>query len=154
MITLDYILRGSPHPGSDLEEIDESAIHYDLFLGDIIFRVDELDMSTSWGWIPIIDFAVCLDRIANGLVPRQAQSFEFTESEHRIDFTLRDGTVQIRTTYAAREARASLEEFRHGTREFLRRVLDDLTMRYSTLAQNKYIRRIYPKAAVPGLGRA
>jgi hypothetical protein len=151
MITLDYRLRRSPDAGRDLRAVDESALHYDLFLGDVIFRVDEADMSTSWAWVPIIDFAVCLDRIVSGLEPRETQSFEFTESENRIDFTLLDGTVEIRTTYAtSREARVSVEEFRRATREFLRRMLDDLTTRHATLAQNAYIRRIYPKAAVSG----
>jgi hypothetical protein len=153
MITLDYTVRESPDPGRNLREADETALHYDLFLGDVIFRVDGADLSASWGWIPVIDFAVCLDRIVNEIVPRESQSLEFTESENRIDFTLCDGTVEIRTTYAAQQARVSLEEIRRTTREFLGRMLDDLMARYSTLAQNAYIRRIYPKVVISGTER-
>jgi hypothetical protein len=145
MIELGYNLRESPVQDHDLKEVDESTLHYNLFLGDVTFRVDEADMSALWGWIPIVDFAVCLDRIANELVPNKSQSFEFTESEDRIDFTLLDATVDIRTTYAAPQANVSAEELRQATRDFLRRVLDDLTAKYATLAQNAYIRRIYPK---------
>lgn len=153
MITLDYMLRESPDPGRDLKVVDENALHYDLFLGNVSFRVDDADMSTSWGWIPIIDFAVCIERIANGLKPRETQSFEFTESENRIDFTLLNGMVEIRTTYVAPRARVPIEEFRRASREFLRRMLDDLTERHATLALNAYIRSIYPKAVGPALGQ-
>jgi hypothetical protein len=49
MITLDYKVRDAPGEGLDLGVVDESTLHYDLFLGDVTFRVDEADMSASWG---------------------------------------------------------------------------------------------------------
>ena len=63
---------------ADLRDKGESELYCDQFLGDIIFRVDGSNMSASWGWIPIIDFAVCLSRIAEELQPSQTESFDFT----------------------------------------------------------------------------
>lgn len=106
------------------------------------------DMSASWGWIPIIDFAACLNRIADELQPNQIESFEFTESEHRIDFTMRDDLVEVHTTYGGDPARVTRDELRRSTREFLRRVLDELSAKYPSLAANAVIRRLYPKSLV------
>jgi hypothetical protein len=102
----------------------------------------------SWGWIPIIDFAACLNRIAEELRPNQTQSFEFTESEHRIDFTMREGVVDIHATYGGEAVRVKRDELRRSTREFLRRVLDELSASNPGLAANPVIRSLYPKSVV------
>src|SRR5688500_9690897 len=98
-ITLGYSLRHEPAPSVDLAGANEQTLHYDLFLGDIVFRVNEIDMSADWGWIPIIDFARCLYHIAKELESGCQDSFEFTESEHRIEFIPQHSDVEIRTTY-------------------------------------------------------
>jgi hypothetical protein len=152
MITLDYAIRNAPSESADLRHLGESELHYDQFLGDIIFRVNGSNMSASWGWIPIIDFAACLSRIAEELQPNQTESFEFTESEHRIDFTMREGLVEIRATYGGDAARVTPDELRQSTQEFLRRVLDDLCARNPSLAANPVVRRLYPKSLVSGAG--
>lgn len=148
MVTLDYVIHSAPPASADLRDVGESELHYDHFLGDIIFRVNDSDMSASWGWIPIIDFAACLNRIAEELQPNQTESFEFTESEHRIDFTMRGGTVEIHATYGGDPVQVTRDELRRSTREFLRRVLDDLTESNPSLAANAVIRRVYPKSLV------
>jgi hypothetical protein len=147
MIVLDYTIRSVPSPKADLRHVSESELHYDLFLGDITFRVDGFDISTSWGWVPVIDFAACLHRIAEELQPNQSESFEFTESEHRIEFKLQNNEVEIRATYGTGSAaNVSRDELRRSTREFLRRVLDELGAKYPSLAENMTIRRLYPES--------
>jgi len=148
MIVLDYMIRSAPPLSADLRDLGESELQYDRFLGDIIFRVDGSDMSASWGWVPIIDFAACLSRIADALQPNVTESFEFTESEHRIDFTLREGTVEIHATYGGDSARVNSDELRRSAREFLKRVLDELSAAYPSLAGNAVIRRLYPNSIV------
>jgi len=148
MITLDYTVRSAPTASADLRDVGESELHYDQFLGDIIFRVDSSDMSASWGWIPVIDFAACLNRIADELQPNRRESFEFTESEHRIDFTMREDIVEVHATYGGDLALVTRDELRRSTREFLRRVLDELSAKYPSLAANAVIRRLYPKSLV------
>ncbi len=150
MITLDYAIRSAPAANTELRDVGESELHYDLFLGDIIFRADDSDMSAPWGWIPVIDFAACLSRIAEGLQPNETKSFEFTESEHRIDFTMREGMIEIRATYSDQAVRVTRDELRRSTREFLRRVLDDLSARHPSLTANRAIQRLYPKSLVSG----
>ena len=146
MITLDYRIHSSPPTGTDLRHVGQSELHYDEFLGDIVFRVNGADMSAQWGWIPIVDFAACLHRIGEELQARHCESFEFTESEHRIDFKLTDDMLEIGATYAVSSACVGLNEFRQKTGEFLRRVLDDLSRANPTLNGNEYFQLLYPRS--------
>jgi len=57
----------------DLRDVGETELHYDQFLGDVVFRVDDLDVSALWGRIPGIDFAACLNRIAEELQPNRKE---------------------------------------------------------------------------------
>ena len=38
----------------------DTKLHYYAFYGDITFIVDGADFSAKWGWVPVLDFAVCL----------------------------------------------------------------------------------------------
>src|SRR3712207_3536434 len=84
MIHLGYQL--SPlwrarNSGADYQRADEGALRYDLFLGDVLFKIDEVDLSARWGWIPVIDFALTLHLMTDALEPNQTKIFEFTESD-------------------------------------------------------------------------
>ncbi|XXY44056.1 hypothetical protein WME91_29020 [Sorangium sp. So ce269] len=142
MITLDYSINKAPPEGMDLKEVDESELHYDLFLGDIVFRVDGYDLSTRWGWIPVLDFAACVFQISENLQPGVCESFEFTESSHRIDFILNGETVEIRTTYGVPSVYVPHGELRLSTKQFLKRLIEDLSAKYTTLKHNAFIRRL------------
>jgi hypothetical protein len=82
VLTLDYRL--SPRwraqaAEMDLRSVSAEALHYDLFLGDVVFRSNEADFSAPWDWVPILDFAMSLLRIARQLRTSGSQRFEFTE---------------------------------------------------------------------------
>jgi hypothetical protein len=154
MIILDYAIRKAPSSNVDLRTASESDLHYDLFLGDVTFKVDDTDLSALWGWIPIIDFAACLHRIADHLVPGDTETFEFTESEQRLDFTLQNGIVEINSTYANATVTMPRDELRRSAREFLKRVLDDLSRAHPGLDENSTVRRLYPKSLVTTGGDA
>lgn len=145
MITLGYSIEKAPPENIDFREVDESDLHYDLFLGDIVFRVDGSDLNTRWGWVPVLDFAACIFRISEDLQPGACESFEFTESEHRIDFILNGEIVEIRTTYGAPSVYVPHGELRVSAKQFLKRVIDDLGAKYTTLKHNPFIRRLYPE---------
>ncbi|WP_148314140.1 hypothetical protein [Sorangium cellulosum] len=145
MITLGYSIEKAPPKNADLREVEDSDIHYDLFLGDIVFQVNGSDLSARWGWVPVLDFAVCLYRISESLRPGVCESFEFTESEHRIDFVLNGDIVEVRTTYGAPFVCVSHVELRASAKQFLRQVIDELESSYTTLRHNPFIRRLYPE---------
>jgi hypothetical protein len=65
---------------------------------------------------------------------------------------MREGMVEIRATYGGEAVRVTHDELRRSTREFLRRVLDELSAGNPSLAANAVIRRLYPKSLVSSTG--
>ena len=62
MIKLEYGLDPSwdrTPADRDLSTADDSELHYDLFLGDVVIQIDGVDFSARWGWVPVLDFAIC-----------------------------------------------------------------------------------------------
>jgi hypothetical protein len=142
MIELDYVVLD----GRDLDDDMLAAaapmeLHYDLFLGDVVFRIGDLDMSARWWWVPVLDFALCLDAIARSLEerPDRSGSFEFTESDARIDFRRSDDLVTVTPSYAEGGAEVPLVELRRATEGFLERVMRELGDAHPGLWRNPYI---------------
>ncbi|TXK17708.1 hypothetical protein [Homoserinibacter sp. GY 40078] len=76
------------------------ALHYDCFLGDIRFEVGDLDFSTHCGWAPVLDFAICMAALLDGLEAGGDQVFEFTESDATIDMKRSDRIVELTASYS------------------------------------------------------
>ena len=61
-IVIEYELAPVRHErGGRLAEASEMDLRYDFFLGDLVFRIDSLDLTTRWGWVPLVDAAMCLE---------------------------------------------------------------------------------------------
>ena len=82
MIRLNAVV-ASDHLGSDFswETVPEWVLRYECFLGDVTFKIDNVDFSTHWGWVPVLDFALGLSSALDGLESGKSGIFEFTESE-------------------------------------------------------------------------
>src|SRR5258708_20257126 len=52
----------------NLSTAGKTELRYDVGLGDVILRFDQIDLSAKGGWIPLIDFALALEDIANRFV--------------------------------------------------------------------------------------
>ncbi len=145
MLSLDYAL--SPRRGGssdiDLAEAEEWVLRYDLFLGDVIFMVYEVDLSARWGWVPVLDFALSLDSIVDSLAAGIAAEglFEFTESDASIMFRRVGDAVEIDASYVPEVARAAYADLRGGVKRFLPRVLEGLLGEHPELRANPFIVR-------------
>ena len=141
MITLDYILDPAPNDAeANLAEVDELRLRYDCFPGDVVFVVGAVDLSARWGWVPILDFAVGIKQIADGLGGEDR--FEFTESDATIAFHRDGDLVRVSADYVPDSAVVPLAELQTATDVFLRRVVADLTSRHPELAENTYVARL------------
>lgn len=144
MVQLDYSLSPSWNAKSSataLPNADESVLRYDLFLGDIIFVIGEIDLSARWGWVPVLDFALGLSAVIDA-VGRHADHkhvFEFTESEATIGFRREGDAVEIRASYAFGAARVTYEDLHTSVRGFVARVLDDVVRQHPELRRNGFI---------------
>jgi len=144
MLTLDYQLDpivASKQSNVDLATAAPETLRYDLFLGNVVLHGDGADFSASWGWVPVLDFALCLKAIAEALEHSAAECFEFTESDAALEFR-RDGKeVEVSSNYAPGMLRVPLPEFQEQVRGFARRVIGELATANLRLAANPEIRR-------------
>ena len=147
MLILDFILsktRNNCAHGLDWASADDAVLRYDTFLGDIVFRVAGCDLSTHWGWVPIIDFAASMRTLVRALESgSQHESFEFTESSARIDFTMdKPEVVCISSTYGKCKGRVLRSELSEATDVLVKKVLESLTEIQPALRENKTFRAL------------
>ena len=135
-------------PSIELSMIDEIALRYDLFLGDIVFKGDNYDFSTNWGWVPIVDFMACMNLIVIELLKDVGTShFEFTESDAKITFINDGSMIRIECTYADGSCQVSLEEFARNVVMETRRLRRELLGACPTLSGNPIFDKLLPQAA-------
>ena len=152
MIDLGYALsrRFPDPPQTDYRTADVRALRHDLFCGDVYLALDERELSTAWGWVPVLDFgwALCdiaerLDRDPKGSRAARPQRAEldFTESTDRLRFVRRFGHVAVTADWSPDEAALSVPhgELRREARDFLHDLVADLTDMHDDLGANPVI---------------
>ena len=92
----------------DLATADESALRYDILLGDLMFQVNGVDLSARWGWIPLLDLAYCLKDMSDQILTGEPGSaFEFTESDAWLRLARRGAAIEISASYVPEKATAN-----------------------------------------------
>ena len=140
MLDIGYALsnRFPDPPQTDYRRADVRALRHDLFCGDVYLADTKTDheVSTAWGWVPVLDFAWALcdiveriDRDPAGSRASRPQRAEldFTESTDRMLFERRFGWVDIEADWMRAEEPAltvSHSELRREARDFLHDLID------------------------------
>jgi hypothetical protein len=126
-----------------LRAATDSELRYDLFLGNVVFRIGDADFSADWGWVPVLDFALGLEHAIGELLRgRRIVEFEFTESERVIQFQRQNDDIVVSASYAPYGADIALGELADAMRSFRKQVIEDLSSRYPALRMNSAMRRI------------
>jgi hypothetical protein len=150
VIDLGYALsrRFPDPPQTDYRTADVRALRHDLFCGDVYLAEGERELSTAWGWVPVLDFAwaLCdiverLDRDPRGSRASRPQHAEldFTESTDRLRFRRRFGHVDVTADWEREDApplSLSHPQLRREARDFLHDVVADLTDMHDGLDAN------------------
>jgi hypothetical protein len=137
-------------PQTDYRTADVRALRHDLFSGDVYLADTETDreLSTRWGWLPVLDFAWALcdtvelldaDPRGNRSAGPHRAEVDFTESTERMRFERRFGWVDITADWNARDEPPLTfghAVLRREARDFLHDLLDDLTDMHEGLADN------------------
>jgi hypothetical protein len=152
MIEIDYRLSldWAMKPGEvNLAEADEMTLRYSVFLGDLIFKVDGVDFSTHWRWVPMLDFAICLLSVLEDLsAGKEQSSIEFTESEAELVFRRIDDLVFITSNYNSNQASASYRELEDVSVAFSIKVFSDFQRLNPEASQNAAIRMLQERYPV------
>ncbi|ANW18976.1 hypothetical protein [Streptomyces clavuligerus] len=155
MLDIGYSLssRFPDPPQTDYREADTHTLRHDLFCGDVYLADPETDreLSTAWGWVPVLDFAWALCDIVERIDrdPRGSRSstpqwaeLDFTESADRMVFERRFGWVDVTADWTRRDEPPltfNHGELRREARDFLHDVLADLTDMHEGLADNPVV---------------
>jgi hypothetical protein len=118
---------------------DESVLRYRTFLGDLILRVGEVDFSTRWGWIPLLDLAYCIKEMIGELLSGQpAAVFEFTESDAILRLVRHGQNVVISASYVDGNASVDLQVFSKTAISVSRRFFEWAAQANTDLASNPH----------------
>jgi hypothetical protein len=147
VIELGYSLspRFPDPPQTDYATASARTLRHDLFCGDAFLEGDGgRDLSTRWGWVPVLDFAwaLCdiveeLDQVLPGLRSPRAE-LDFTESTDRLRFSRRGDWVELRADWVRDERPLTVDhaELRREARDFLQDLLADLVDLHEELDHN------------------
>jgi len=148
VIELGYSLsnRFPDPPQTDYRSVGVRSLRHDLFCGDIHLEAEGGELATSWGWVPVLDFAwaVCdiveeIDRDPAGgrSSALQQSELDFTESADLLRFSRRFNWVEIRADWTeAPPLTVRHGELRREARDFLHDVIADLADMHEGLADN------------------
>ena len=149
MIELGYALsrRFPDPPQTDYRTADVYALRHDLFCGDVYLAEGDRELSTAWGWVPVLDFAWALcditeqldqDPMGSRAARPQRAELDFTQSTERLRFVRRFGWVEIAADWASEDPPVSVRhsDLRREARDFLHDVLADLVDMHDGLADN------------------
>ncbi len=137
----------------DYRRADVHALRHDLFCGDVYLADTRSDreVSTAWGWVPVLDFAWALcdivehldrDPLGSRSARRQQAEIDFTESTDRMLFERRFGWVDIEADWMPGDEDPltfQFTELRREARDFLHDLLADLTDLHEPLRDNPAI---------------
>jgi hypothetical protein len=122
---------------TDLAAADETDLRYYAANGDIILRKDQTNLSAGWGWIPLIDFALAMREISEALADGEgSETFEFTESEAKLQFDRQGQEMTISSSYAPGEITVPFTAFVEKARDFGQRLNAELLAKRPELRQN------------------
>lgn len=155
MLDIGYSLspRFPDPPQTDYRTVDVATLRHDLFCGDayIADTVSDRELSTTWGWLPVLDFAWALCDIAERLDtdPRgsrapgpQTAELDFTESTDCMLFERRFGWVDITADWVPVDEPPltfAHAELRREARDFLHDLVADLSDMHDGLDDNPVI---------------
>jgi hypothetical protein len=150
-IWLDYALSPSWNTGRpDWATVDEMTLRYDLFLGDVVFRVDDKDFSARWDWVPVLDFALALRFSVQEADRVGTATLDFTESDAEIRLEAMDNQVRVSANYTPDVAQVGRGELAAAADGFMCRVVRELADAHPGLDRNPTVRAAFDDAGCGG----
>lgn len=119
-------------------QVSAALLRYDCFLGDVYFRINDIDLSMRWGWIPVLDFAISMKHVVQELRRDKSASFDFTDSDLRINFVEQGGRIRISAEYSEEIAEVMQRDFEEAVKRLAEAVSKDIEKRHPELLRNEY----------------
>jgi hypothetical protein len=145
MISLQYrltdpaILRGWEHD-HDVATAARQDLWWSGFPGDIRIVVDDAEIVTDFGWVPLLHFAASLLRITKKLAePGGEATYTFTEADEVLRFDRARDLIEIEASFSPVTLSTTYPDLLAMTIGFGRHLLTDLAARNPGLDRNPAI---------------
>jgi hypothetical protein len=128
----------------NLSRAGKTELRYDVGLGDVILRFDQIHLSAKGGRIPLIDFALALDGIANRPVKEDGPAIvEFAELDANLCFDRKGSNLVISASYIPGQIEVPFAVFREQVERFEANLSKELQERYPDLARNQTFQELF-----------
>lgn len=87
----------------DVNNITDEEIQYNFLLGNVYLHSTNAEIEMEWEWIPLLDFAYCLQKIATNLKGDDTikEYFEFTENTETLEFSRQGEQLKIVASFSS-----------------------------------------------------
>ena len=89
-------------------------------MGNVAVSLGAVKIDMAWEWIPLLDFLICLSKIANALQDKEQaiEYFEFTESAETLKFYKEGYIVQILPSFSSNMILTTFYDFNKAIKKF------------------------------------
>ncbi|RZK47952.1 MAG: hypothetical protein EOO99_11855 [Pedobacter sp.] len=104
----------------EIEDISDEEIRYDFLLGSVSLFSSNAEIEMEWEWIPLLDFAYCLQMIVSNLKANNTakEYFEFTENAETLEFSRQREKLKIVASFSSVVIETSLVDFEKAVYDF------------------------------------
>lgn len=128
----------------DNTKVADDYVRYYWFIGDVKLETQSECIDMSWGWVPIVDFAIFIKLINKSLLKQENRQevFDFTESSEYLEFKRTTDRVEIRTSFSEDNIITNFNEFSNEVDRFYNSVIDEVFHANPFLRHNREFLRI------------
>ncbi|SMP29210.1 hypothetical protein [Chryseobacterium profundimaris] len=104
----------------EIEYISDEEIRYDFLLGNVSFFSFNAEIKSEWEWIPLLDFAYCLQMIVGDLKINDTakEYFEFTENAETLGFLRQKEQLKIVASFSPAVIETTFTDFEKAVDDF------------------------------------
>ncbi len=105
----------------EIEHISDEEIQYRFLLGNVSLLSFDNAIKMEWEWIPLLDFAYCMQQIVNSQKANRAiakEYFEFTENAETLEFSRQNEQLKIAASFSSAIIKTTLASFEKAVYDF------------------------------------
>jgi hypothetical protein len=118
MFRIEYkITSGQPE---ELKHTSDEEVRYNFLLGNVSFISSNTEIEMEWEWIPMLDFAYCLQMIVSSLKVKDTakEYYEFTENAESLEFSRQGEQLKIIASFSSAVVEAIFADFEMAVNDF------------------------------------
>jgi hypothetical protein len=155
VIEVDFVVKGYPGSGRRIEAegnlatVSRPDLIQGAFMGDAVLRFDDVDFTTKFGWVTMIDWCLRLSVSVSRLQTTRSYRLRFSESDDFVSFSREEGNVVVTCSYAQGAPTVQYDDLTNAVREFVDGRLDWLAREFPQAFRNPAMADVYSRLGRP-----